>query len=133
MKNLEWSELMSVDVDEIDEDHRALLQLFNLLNRALEDAEPLEYQSAVLQELLDYAAWHFSHEERLMLKYGYADIEEHRAAHWDLAHRAREFQQRFLQSSSGMQADDFAFLERWLTEHILTDDKKLGAFLCRVM
>ena len=133
MSNLEWSELLSVDVDEIDEDHRALLQLFNLLHRALADGDSLEYQLAVLQELLDYAVWHFSHEERLMLKFGYADIEEHRAAHWELIHRAREFQHGFMQAGDGMQADDFAFLERWLTEHILTDDKKLGAFLCQVM
>ena len=133
MKDSEWSELLSVDIDEIDEDHRRLLDIFNLLKRALTDGEPPDYLAAVLEELINCTAWHFSHEERLMLKYGYADIDQHKAAHRELIKSAREFQQVILQANGSLSDDDVMFLERWLTEHILTDDKRLGAYLLQVM
>ena len=133
MKDLEWSELLSVDIDEIDEDHRKLLEIFNLLNHALAERESPDYQAAVLEELISFTSWHFSHEERLMVKHGYRDIDEHKAAHRELIKSAREFQQRTLQPDYSISDDDVVFLERWLTEHILTDDKRLGAYLLQVM
>ena len=133
MKNLEWSELLSVDIDEIDEDHRKLLEIFNLLNHALAGKESADYQAAVLEELINFTAWHFSHEERLMIKHGYRDFDEHKAAHRELLNSARQFQQRIIRADISMSDDDFVFLERWLTEHILTDDKRLGAYLLQVI
>ncbi|PIV72015.1 MAG: hemerythrin, partial [Rhodocyclales bacterium CG17_big_fil_post_rev_8_21_14_2_50_68_7] len=71
MKELAWSDILSVSVEEIDEDHRKLLHIFNILNHAVADRESAEYVAAVLDELINCTVWHFSHEERLMLKYGY--------------------------------------------------------------
>lgn len=133
MKDLAWSDLLSVDIEEIDQDHRKLLDLFNILNHAITDGDTPEYQVAVLKELINCTIWHFSHEERLMLKYGYADIEEHKAAHQELIDSAMELEKRILQADKSIKDEDVVFLERWLTEHILTDDNRLGAYLCRVM
>lgn len=35
MKDLEWSYVLSVGNDEIDEDHHKLVNLFNMLNHAV--------------------------------------------------------------------------------------------------
>ena len=32
-----------------------------------------------------------------------------------------------------MTGEDIAFLERWLTEHILTEDMRLGSYLSQVI
>lgn len=133
MQDKTWSELLSVDIDEIDGDHRKLLDIFNLLNHALADGESTEYIDAVLRELIDCTIWHFSHEERLMLKHGYDAIDEHKAMHGELIDSARALQTRILQPDESLSEEDIVFLERWLTEHILTDDKRLGAFLIQVM
>ena len=133
MKDLAWGEILSVDVDEIDEDHRKLLDIFNLLNHALEDAEPAEYVAALLEELINCTIWHFSHEERLMLRHGYAEIDQHRAMHQELIRGARELQQNLRQAGKSVAEEDLVFLERWLTEHILTDDRRLGDYLSQVM
>ena len=133
MKDLEWGELLSVDVDEIDEDHRKLINIFNILNHALVEGESPDYLAAVLEELINCAAWHFSHEERLMLKYGYEEIEEHRSIHRELLKSARELQKKTIQAEKSILEEDVVFLERWLTEHILSDDARLGAYLSQVM
>lgn len=133
MKDLVWGSVLSVEVDEIDEDHRKLLDLFNMLNHALADGESPEYLAAILEELISCTIWHFSHEERLMVKYGYDEIDEHKEIHRELIKGARELEQNSVQVGKAISDDDIVFLERWLTEHILTDDMRLGAYLVQAM
>ncbi len=133
MKDLVWGNILSVGVDEIDEDHRKLLNIFNVLNRSVREKESPDYLAAVLEELINCTVWHFSHEERLMLKYGYSGIEEHKADHRELIQSAKELQQEILQADRPVSDEHIEFLERWLTEHILTADMRLGSYLSQVM
>ena len=133
MNEKAWSEILSVDIEEIDDDHRKLIEIFNLLVQSSTKGDPPDYVAAVLQELINFTAWHFSHEERLMLKYGYEAYAEHLAMHRELIKAVAELQTRLLQTDMALSDDDVVFLERWLTEHILTDDKRLGAYLVQVM
>ncbi|HEY5719663.1 MAG TPA: bacteriohemerythrin [Gammaproteobacteria bacterium] len=129
MKELVWDRTLSVEVDEIDEDHRRLLQLYNLLGHAVEAGEAQAYLDALLEELVSCTVWHFSHEERLMLRHGYPGLAEHRQEHRELSDSARELQQRLRQAGRPPQQAELEFLEHWLSEHILVADMQLGAFL----
>ncbi|MCF8198704.1 MAG: bacteriohemerythrin [Sulfuritalea sp.] len=133
MKDIIWSKILSVGVDEIDEDHRKLVTVFNILNHAVADGESAEYLAAVLDELIHCTVWHFSHEERLMLKHDYKGIAEHKAEHQDLIKAAKELQQKILHADSAVAEENIVFLEHWLTEHIFTSDMRLGAFLARAI
>lgn len=133
MKDIVWSRILSVGVDEIDEDHRKLVTIFNILNHAVADRDSPAYLAAVLEELINCTVWHFSHEERLMLKHGYQEAAEHKAEHQELIATAKDLQQRILQARNAVADDDIVFLERWLTEHILTADMRLGSHLSQVM
>lgn len=133
MKDLQWSYVLSVGNDEIDEDHHKLVALFNMLNHAVTEAAEPDYLAAVLQELINCTAWHFSHEERLMVKYAYAGLAEHRAEHRELIKGVKAVQQKILQAGNVIPEDDLVFLEDWLTEHILSTDMKLGSYLAEVM
>jgi len=133
VKDIVWDQVLSVGLDEIDEDHRKLINIFNILNHSVMEAESPDYLTAVLQELINCTVWHFSHEERLMLKYGYDEIEEHKAEHQELIKSAKELQQEILQAEKPVSNKDIEFLERWLAEHILTTDMRLGSYLSRVM
>ncbi len=132
MKDIVWSSILSVGVAEIDDDHRLLIALFNELNRAVAAGESAEYLAATLEELINCTVWHFSHEERLMLKHGFPGIEPHKAAHRELIDAAREWQAKLAQTGYAVAEGEIAFLDRWLTEHILTVDQHLGSFLARV-
>ena len=133
MKDLVWDSILSVQVDEIDEDHRRLVALFNALGHSVMEGDSADYIEAVLEELISCTVWHFRHEERLMLKYGYAGFAEHKAEHQELIESAKTLQQKFLQENKPISSEDIEFLEHWLTGHILTADMKLGTFLCMVM
>lgn len=133
VKDIVWSDVLSVEVDEIDEDHRKLANIFNILNHSVMEGASPDYLAAVLDELINCTVWHFSHEERLMLKHGYAGAEEHKTSHRELIKSAKDLQQKLLQDDSPVADEDIEFLERWLTEHILTDDMRLGSYLSQVM
>ena len=133
MKDLTWSYVLSVEIDEIDEDHHKLIDLFNMLNHSVTEGDDPEYLAAVLEELINCTVWHFSHEERLMIKSGYDGFSEHKAEHQDLIKSVKELQQKILQAGNIIPEADLQFLERWLTEHILTADMKLGAYLAKVV
>ncbi|MCB1762354.1 MAG: hemerythrin family protein [Gammaproteobacteria bacterium] len=133
MKDLVWDKLLSVQVGEIDDDHRRLVDLFNMLCHAVADEEERLYIEAVLDELISCTVWHFRHEERLMLKYGYSDFWEHRNEHQELIESAKALQQAFVQQGKSLTDEEIEFLEHWLTGHILTSDMQLGVFLCMKM
>jgi len=129
VKDLIWDNSLSVEIDEIDEDHRKLLDLFNMLNHSVMEGDATDYIEAVLEELISFTVWHFRHEERLMLKYGYEGLVEHKAEHQQLIESARALQQKGKEVSS----EDVEFLEHWLTGHIFGADMELGSFLGGVM
>ncbi|MCF7821422.1 MAG: bacteriohemerythrin [Mariprofundaceae bacterium] len=133
MKDLIWDDTLSVQIQEIDEDHRRLVELFNILNHSVEEGDASNYIEAVMEELISCTAWHFRHEERLMLKYGYENFEEHKAEHQELIESARELQQKILQGGKPVSNEDVEFLERWLVGHILSVDMDLGSYLGEVM
>lgn len=133
MKDIVWGDVLSVAVDEIDEDHRKLVNIFNILNHSVAEGESPDYLAAVLEELINCTVWHFSHEERLMLKYGYEGIEVHKAEHQELINSAKKLQQKILQAGKPVSDEEIEFLERWLAEHILTTDMRLGSYLSQVM
>jgi hemerythrin-like metal-binding protein len=133
MKELIWDKTLSVDVPEIDEDHRRLVELFNILNRSVVEGDATNYIEAVMDELISCTVWHFKHEERLMLKYSYEGISEHKSEHEELIASAKELQQKLQQDGKTVSSEDIEFLEHWLTGHILGADMDLGSYLCEAM
>ncbi|MBK7768905.1 MAG: hemerythrin family protein [Sulfuritalea sp.] len=63
-----------------------------------------------MDELINCAAWHFSHEERLMLKHRYAGIEEHKAEHQELIVSAKKLKQEILQADKATVNQQIEFL-----------------------
>ena len=133
MKDLIWDKSLSVDIQEIDDDHHRLVDLFNMLSHSVSESDPEDYIQAVMDELISCTVWHFRHEERLMLKYNYAGFSEHKTEHQELIASVTALQQKLLQDGRAVSSDDINFLEKWLVGHILGADMELGAYLGRVM
>ncbi len=115
-----------VGVPEIDEQHAEMAALVNRICAALR-TRPDEFDlERLFTELAEFTHHHFATEHRLMQAHAYPGLAAHDAAHRELlaelGHIRAELsgvEDRFL----------FALLRTWLLEHILTEDKPLGAFL----
>ena len=133
VKHVSWDDSLDVDVEEINDDHHKLVDLFNLLSQAVEAGDSVDYVDAVLEELITCTIWHFRHEERLMLRYQYDGIELHKSEHAELIEGVRAMQQMLREESRLPTSEDFDYLADWLTSHIVGQDMRLGFYLAGVM
>ena len=75
-----WSPEMSVGDEQIDVQHRKLLDTANMVRR-LNDTTDSEIVKAAICEVFDYTIEHFFFEEMLLMSAGYADLAAHKALH----------------------------------------------------
>lgn len=131
MQTYQWSDQLSVGIQEIDDQHKMLVELLGELQEKLlhkvEDREIL----AVLHSLQKYAEVHFALEEKLMLPiqhklYNYAlHISEHR----NFEDTVHGLVFRFVQEGHEVAWQLFIFLGDWLVRHIQQTDVVLGDYL----
>jgi len=129
MAILEWSEALSVGFEEIDRDHRKLIDMLNDLDDAVASDRATDVVDRILDDLISYTAWHFRHEERLMQSYGDPAFFDHKTEHEKLVDTALALQTRFRDGEQRIPESLLAFLKDWLSGHILGTDKKTGRFL----
>jgi hemerythrin len=63
---LDWSVHFSVNINEIDEQHRKLMEMINTLHEAMVARQGREAQKIIIAAMVDYAHNHFALEERYM-------------------------------------------------------------------
>jgi hemerythrin-like metal-binding protein len=123
---LPWSNLYSIGVQEIDDQHRVLVGLINRLGAAAEDAANSGLVRDILASLVTYIGEHFANEERLMREYGYPNADAHIAAHGRLADRVEKMVAQQDQGMTPTLDELIIFLRQWLISHILQTDRALG-------
>lgn len=82
MDSIQWSRWMSVGIEELDEDHRVLVDIVNKLGADENRASP-DVVEAILDELIHYTKDHFAREEAHMAQANYPTFAAHKALHED--------------------------------------------------
>ena len=114
----------------IDSEHKRLLVLLNELHSAVEGGAGLGVLGGVLDGLVDYASYHFAHEEDLFQRSNYPGYEMHRQQHVDFAAKVTEVYSDFKSgATAGLPQEVLKFLKHWLYHHILESDRAFGAYL----
>lgn len=139
MKFIQWSEEYSVNVAEVDEQHRRLFDLINELHEAMADTRAqytmatvvheVETIGTVLNEMMDYVSYHFSMEENHMVAHGYPEYAVHYTAHRQFNAKVKAFMRGFDDGKAIFSAEIVEFIRDWWRRHILVVDKRLGVFL----
>lgn len=128
-----WKEDYVIGVSEIDVQHK---ELFNIAARAyavFQDAFRIDkYDEIVmiLEELKEYAVYHFKSEEEYMEKVGYRKLFSHKVEHEDFIAKVTsvdlkkvdENQEKYL-------LDILNFIVEWTANHILRKDKEITSSL----
>jgi len=133
VKHISWDDSLDVDIEEINDDHHKLVNLFNMLSHAVEEGDSIDYVDAILEELVTCTIWHFRHEERLMVRYRYDGMELHKSEHNNLIEGVRAMQLMLREENRLPTSEDLEYLADWLTKHIVGQDMRLGFYLAGVM
>ncbi len=73
MQKIKWTESLNLDIEDIDKQHMKFLEIVNELLIAMEEKRSREVLSKIIDELISYAFYHFSKEERYFNKANYPD------------------------------------------------------------
>ncbi|MDD5547655.1 MAG: bacteriohemerythrin [Candidatus Pacebacteria bacterium] len=132
-----WNNSYSVNVKIIDEQHVAFLDIvnhiFDLLDtESLLSAEQTEEAQkekllAAISELHNYSFFHLTTEEGFFQQFNYENTKEHMEAHDLFRKRVSNYMEASKRPDIDIKvvANDMAnFSREWLTNHILTEDKK---------
>jgi hemerythrin len=123
----QWREEYRTNVAKMDEAHRLLFERVDLLYRKLSTGEDIVTEDA-LSFLTGYADEHFREEEKLMKKWGFPELANHRAQHGQFRKQLLEMDQGHHNRKTLAGIECITFLRDWIIQHILTEDKKYGAF-----
>jgi hemerythrin len=128
MALMNWTNDFSVNIKEIDEQHKKLMAMINDLHAAMLAGKAKEAIGPILNGLIDYTKTHFAMEEQLMTKHQYTGYLSHKAAHDALTKQVMDLKTKFSEGKALVTMDIMTFLKDWLTKHIQETDKKYGPF-----
>jgi hemerythrin-like metal-binding protein len=126
METFAWSDRFLTGEGIVDSEHRELVRIINWVGSLhARDAQSEDIEK-VLEELVQYAVVHFSHEEALMAQAGcdQRHVELHQRIHRDFAKQITNMRQ----VKAGSSDTEFLlrFLTNWLAYHILGTDQAMA-------
>lgn len=131
MSLVKWSDDLSVGIQEIDEQHKVLVNLLNDMHDAIHQHRGTEACREILERLARYTEIHFAVEESLMRLFDYPDYEAHKAEHEQLIKELKDLQGRMAESGHSVTFQLLHFLKLWLTKHIMESDQEYTQFFLR--
>jgi hemerythrin-like metal-binding protein len=134
IERIEWSDALCTGVDEIDRQHRILVQVLGEAEALLAEERHGRRFEQIFRDLLAYAIYHFETEEELMRRHGYdragqAAADAHLAQHRGFSERVVALRAEARHNDRASREALVAFLRDWLVNHITTTDRILGRFI----
>lgn len=131
-RSMEWNaEKMALGIKFIDEQHQELLKIINKLSITIRNNLQVHDILNIVEELIDYAHYHFLVEEEFFDKYNYKDVDSHKNAHHLFVDKFIELKIKLAEdktyknkSAIEITEDVFRFSINWFLTHVMVTDKK---------
>jgi hemerythrin-like metal-binding protein len=129
-QSIVWSDDFLIGIEELDYEHRCLIEDVNKLHRELREYADMDGIKATLGTVYTRIQAHFALEESVMVSHRYAHYAEHKAEHERLLD---EYAERMTKFDKDPNPDDQEAIEgilrQWIVDHILTADKKMSLMI----
>lgn len=121
MELLVWQNDLNIGIEVIDNQHRRIVTMINLLIVAQQEGHSRSEVGHVLNDLVDYTLSHFAFEESLLEESGYNFTRPHKRVHEVFIGKVNEYNMRF-KAGEDITHELISLLSRWLFNHIRNDD-----------
>lgn len=128
---MKWTEDLSVGIEAIDTQHKALIKAVNDLFDACSHGKGRAQISQTMDFMVDYTNFHFGDEEKLMIKYNYPELAKQKKAHTGFVKQVLEYKDKIKSQGAdiALVAQFNSFITNWLIYHISKEDKRIGEFI----
>jgi len=118
-----WEDRYLLNINSIDEQHRAFFELCNKeINQV--NSQDKDQLTLLLEKLTDYLKSHFKHEEELLKKSGYKDLENHIKQHKFFIQKVDSLKQELDYNNPVLNEKITSFMKKWFLNHIIQSDKE---------
>jgi len=122
-----WKDEYETGVPHIDEQHKRLFEIGNdayeLLNNTF-SVDKYDKIVNLIEELRDYAIFHFKSEEEYMLSISYKKFLSHKVDHDDFIKKVNDIDFKSMDESQNEYILSLLqFVYKWISEHILIKDQ----------
>lgn len=125
-----WVNAYSVGIDEIDNQHKTLI---DLLNRVAMGQESLLKSKVklikIVYEIKSFAILHFATEARYMKKFMYPEIEDHLKEHDFFLETISLIENGLKNLQPNVPMDILLVLKKWFVKHLTSTDQQFYAFM----
>lgn len=108
----------------IDDQHRYFVGLLNELYDAINQVSAKEKLGHIIDEVINYAGFHFATEEKYFEEFKYIEKNEHMRQHREITEKLAGFRERFSGDEITVAGELVELMEDWLVNHIAVYDKK---------
>jgi len=132
MEFLQWDdEKMSLGIKLIDDQHKELLKIINKLSTSISEYSQTEDVLNIINELIDYANYHFGTEEKLFDRFHYNEMEIHKKEHEKFINKFTAIKNKItndkiylMKNAIEIAQETFAYILKWFITHISGTDRK---------
>jgi hemerythrin len=121
---IEWKEEYSVQVKEIDDQHKKLVSIIDELFVAINEEKGKEKLGDILDALIEYGVYHFATEEKYFDEFHYELTEEHKKMHRGFETQITELKKKIVNNEVEVSFELIDYLEDWLLDHLMNVDQK---------
>ncbi|NLW07801.1 MAG: hemerythrin family protein [Clostridia bacterium] len=129
---LTWKDEYAIGVPLIDEQHQRLFAIGNRLYDLLENYifdDKYDKIVAILEELKEYARYHFKSEEEYMLQIKYPRYFSQKVEHDDFISKIEQVELQNIDEDQDKYIRDLLnFVFDWILDHIIKKDKAIGSY-----
>jgi hemerythrin len=129
MPKITWTEDFVLGIEPFDTHHQRLISLINETTLCLERGTPQNDVNKILDDLIEYAWYHFNAEENWMKEKKYPQLEEHHATHKEFTAKIVELQIQLTDESAAIAEELSTYLQFWLIDHIVICDSQYASFI----
>lgn len=124
----EFNERFRIGVQDMDDQHRRLLELVSKLDEVIQrNRDPREFRTVIV-DLEQYIQIHFAAEEIYMERIGFPKILQHKKSHGDFTREVGNFRRRVGGGETRAMDELLDYLKSWVIGHIMVMDKEYAAF-----
>ncbi len=126
---ISWTENLSVNIKEIDDQHKRFLELVNKLHTAVKAKKSREVEGEIIDSLIEYAFFHFTLEERYLDRSNYPHTEEHKKEHEEFVDKIIKLKKDHEKNKLSLTIEMINFMNNWWISHVRNSDKKYEPYL----
>lgn len=129
LQMIKWDDKFLIGVDIIDQQHKELFRIANDAYSLLKSEFYTDKYDKVVQlieELKNYAVFHFETEENYMMEIGYKKFLSHKVVHDDFVEKVKKVNLEHMDENQDEYLTSILmFVVDWIENHILKTDKQI--------